>query len=73
MPDDEELVSELVAAHRAHEEYSALLAEARKRRRQAASELRTAGHSYRWIGAQIGVTAQAVEGFVKYRQRHRRS
>lgn len=25
--------------------------------------------SYKWIGEQIGVTAQVVEGFIKYRQR----
>ncbi|NYI47840.1 hypothetical protein BJ993_004986 [Nocardioides aromaticivorans] len=31
--------------------------------------LHARGYSYRRIGEQIGVTAQAVEGFVKYRQR----
>jgi hypothetical protein len=41
----------------------------RQRRRDLAAKLHAAGCSCKWIGEQIGVTAQAVEGFVKYCQR----
>lgn len=63
------LVAELLAAHKETEECTALLAQARQHRREIAARLHTAGYSYAWIGTQIGVTAQAVEGFVKYHQR----
>lgn len=69
-PSDDPLVASLLAAHKAAAEHTALLAEARQRRREAAVRLHEAGYSYKQIGDQIGVTAQAVEGFVKYRQRH---
>ncbi len=63
------LVADLKAAHQKTVEHTASLAEARQQRRELAGQLHEAGHSYKWIGEQIGVTAQAVEGFVKYRQR----
>lgn len=66
---DERLVAHLLAAHQSTLDHTASLANARQRRRELAAQLHDAGHSYKWIGEQIGVTAQAVEGFVKYRQR----
>lgn len=69
---EQDLVADLVAAHQSTVEHSDLLAEARQRRRQLAAQLHADGHSYKWIGAQIGVTAQAVEGFIKYRQRRQK-
>jgi hypothetical protein len=66
---EDRLVAALQAAHRDSVEHTASLAQARQRRRELAAELHKAGRSYKWIGEQIGVTAQAVEGFVKYRQR----
>lgn len=67
-----DLVADLVAAHQRTVEHTDLLAEARQRRRQLAAQLHADGHSYKWIGEQIGVTAQAVEGFIKYRQRRQK-
>lgn len=67
------LVSELLAAHTATTEHAASLAAARQRRRYIAEQLHTAGHTYRWIGEQIGVSAQAVEGFIKYPRRNKRA
>ena len=64
-----DLVARLKAAHRATVRQTKMLTKSRQLRRDLAVELHQAGHSYRWIGAQIGLTAQAVEGFVKYQQR----
>lgn len=66
---DQRLIAGLQAAHESTVEYTDLLAHARQRRREFAAQLHDAGYSYKWIGEQIGVTAQAVEGFIKYRQR----
>lgn len=69
---DDHLLAALIAAHRDAETHAGLLAAARQRRREAAGRLHAGGRSYRWIGEQIGVTAQAVEGFLKYHQRRER-
>jgi hypothetical protein len=61
-----EIVAELRTAHAAAAER---LVEAGQCRRELAAELHAAGHPYKWISEQIGVTAQAVEGFIKYQQR----
>lgn len=66
---DDQLVADLLSAHKDAAKHTVFLAQARQRRREVAVQLHAAGHSYRWIGEQLGVTAQAVEGFVKYRQR----
>lgn len=68
-PDEARMVAELREVHAAAAEHTERLAEARQRRRELAADLHAAGHSYKWIGEQIGVTAQAVEGFIKYQQR----
>ncbi|AOS94870.1 MULTISPECIES: helix-turn-helix domain-containing protein [Mycobacterium avium complex (MAC)] len=66
---EQRLLTRLQAAHDSTIEYTQLLAQARQRRRELAAQLHDAGHSYKQIGEHIGVTAQAVEGFIKYRQR----
>jgi hypothetical protein len=71
MPSEEELVRELRAAHADQECLDAELAAARQRRREAAAGLRSLGRSMNWIAGQIGVTQQAVDGFLKYKERHR--
>ena len=70
---DGDLVAELLAAHKDTLVHAEMLSQARQRRREVAVKLYAAGHSYRWIGEQIGVSAQAVEGFMKYRQRNQRA
>lgn len=69
MTPEQRLVADLRAAHKQTNQHTEALAEARQQRRELAAQLHDAGHSYKWIGEQIGVTAQAVEGFVKYKQR----
>lgn len=73
MPSDDPLLASLLAslldAHKDTQEHTELLAQARQRRREAAGRLHDAGYSFGWIGAQLGVSAQAVESFLKYRQR----
>lgn len=69
---DDHLIADLIAAHKDTKSHTELLAQARKRRREIATQLHAAGHSYRWIGHQIGLSAQAVEGFVKYHHRRPR-
>jgi hypothetical protein len=71
MPSEEELVRELQAAHADQERLDSELAAARQRRREAAAGLRSLGRSMNWIASQIGVTQQAVDGFLKYKERHR--
>lgn len=73
MTDQPRLVADLPAAHQETAEHTEALTEARHRRREIAAQLHAAGGSYKWIGEQIGVTAQAVEGLVKYRQRRQQS
>lgn len=68
---DGEVVESLRVAHRSTEKYTVQLEQAREQRRVLAAVLHARGHSYRWIGEQIGVTAQAVEGFIKYQRRRR--
>lgn len=69
MPSEEELVQELRAAHADQERLDAELAAARQRRREAAAGLRSLGKTMSWIAGQIGVTQQAVDGFLKYKER----
>lgn len=45
------------------------LAAARQRRRAAAVRLVKLGRGQSWIGRQLGVTAQAVDSFLKYKDR----
>lgn len=66
---DDQLLARLLAAHQDTEKHTDLLAQARQRRREAAAQLHDDGHSFKWIGDQLGLSAQAVESFLKYRQR----
>jgi hypothetical protein len=70
---EDELVRELRAAHADQERLDAELAAARQRRREAAAGLRSLGRSMNWIARQIGVTQQAVDGFLKYKERRSRA
>ncbi len=70
---ENELVRELQAAHADQERATAELAAARQRRREAATGLRNRGRSMSWIASQIGVTQQAVDGFLKYKERRNRA
>ncbi|MCV7326992.1 LuxR family transcriptional regulator [Mycobacterium kiyosense] len=67
--DDEEALAELVRAHADLQRLNDQSADARERRRQAARQLVEAGHGPTWIAKQLGVTKQAVDGFLKYEQR----
>jgi len=67
--DKQQAVDELLAAHADMERLSEDLAEARERRRIAAQRLVELGARQTWIAAQLGVTPQAVDSFLKYRAR----
>lgn len=71
MPDTNPLVTQLLAAHEDTATYTGMLADARQRRREFAAQLHDQGYTYAQIGAELGVTAQAVEGFLKYHKRRR--
>jgi hypothetical protein len=67
--EDSDALDELVRAHIDLERLTNELADARERRRTAAQRLLDGGRGTTWIAAQLGVTKQAVDGFVKYKQR----
>lgn len=67
--DEGAIVRQLRQAHAAAAAAADELAQARRRRRTAAAQLHAAGWTYRRIGEELGVTAQAVEAFLKYRDR----
>ncbi len=67
--DEGDALEELVRAHDDLERLTDEIADARERRRAAARCLIDAGHGTTWIAAQLGVTKQAVDGIVKYKQR----
>ncbi|MDT5052668.1 MAG: hypothetical protein QOG79_6894 [Mycobacterium sp.] len=68
--DEGSAVDELLAAHADMERSTAALADARERRRVAARRLIELGRGTSWIAQQLGVTPQAVDGFLKYKSRH---
>lgn len=67
---DAHLVRDLLEAHRETQRHAQALALARQRRRELAGALHASGRSYRWIGNVLGLSPQAVEGFVHYKRRH---
>jgi ATP-dependent Clp protease ATP-binding subunit ClpA len=71
--DEASAIAELLAAHAEMERSTAALADARERRREAARQLIELGHGTSWIAKQLGVSRQAVDGFLKYKDRHPRS
>ena len=68
--DEAGAIAELLAAHSEMERSTAALADARERRRAAARRLIELGHGTSWIANQLGVSRQAVDGFLKYKDRH---
>lgn len=66
---DGEALAELVQAHADMQRLSEETADARERRRQAARRLVAAGYGPTWIAQQLGVTKQAVDGFLRYEER----
>lgn len=69
--DESDAINSLLAAHADMERLTAELAAARERRRQAARRLVELGRGISWIAKQLGVTPQAVDGFLKYKDRQR--
>jgi len=65
-------VEELRRAHAELVRLTGELAEARERRRQSARRLVEAGYGPSWIAQQLGVTRQAVDGFLRYKERRQR-
>ena len=69
--DEDHLLSELIRAHTDLQRLSKASADARQRRREAARKLVETGRGPTWIAERLGVTRQAVDGFLKYEQRKR--
>jgi hypothetical protein len=67
--DVNEALAELVRAHVDLQRLSEESADARERRRQAGRQLVEAGYGPTWIAEQLGVTKQAVDGFLRYEER----
>lgn len=70
--DEDGAVEELRRAHAELVRLTGELAEARERRRQSARRLVEAGYGPSWIAQQLGVTRQAVDGFLRYKERRQR-
>jgi hypothetical protein len=70
--DENNALDDLLAAHADMQRLTAELAEARERRRVAARWLMDRGFGTSRIARQLGVTPQAVDGFVKYKDRQHR-
>ncbi|VBA55058.1 hypothetical protein LAUMK142_04939 [Mycobacterium pseudokansasii] len=70
--DEDEALAELVRAHADLARLDEESADARERRRQAARRLVESGRGTTWIAAQLGVTKQAVDGFLRYKERKQR-
>jgi hypothetical protein len=70
MDDERRVLRELLAAHADMERLTAEIGVVRQRRRDAARRLIELGRGTSWIARQLGVTAQAVDGFIKYQERH---
>ena len=67
--EESDALAELVRAHNDLERLTDELVDVRERRRKAAQRLLDGGRGTTWIAAQLGVTKQAVDGFVKYKRR----
>jgi hypothetical protein len=71
--DEDRAIAALLAAHADMARLTVELADARERRRDAARQLMALGRGTSWIAARLGVTPQAVDGFVKYKDRNQRT
>ncbi|UMB70100.1 LuxR family transcriptional regulator [Mycobacterium paraterrae] len=67
--DEDQALAELIRAHTDLQRLNQQSADARERRRSAARRLVSAGRGPTWIAEQLGVTKQAVDGFLKYEER----
>ncbi len=67
--DEGAALAELLRAHADLNRLSVESADARERRRQAARRLLESGYTMSRIAAELRVTRQAVEGFLKYKAR----
>jgi predicted transcriptional regulator len=67
--EDRKALRNLLTAHADMNRLTTELAEARERRRAAARRLIELGYGISWIADQLGVTPQAVDGFLKYKDR----
>ena len=66
---EDDAVEALLTAHADMARLTVELAEARERRRTAARQLVELGRGTSWLAARLGVTPQAVDGFLKYKER----
>jgi hypothetical protein len=71
--DEDGAVEALLAAHADMARLSVELTDARERRRDAARQLMALGRGTSWIATRLGVTPQAVDGFMKYKDRNQRT
>jgi hypothetical protein len=71
--DENGLIDALLAAHADMAELTVNLADARERRRDAARQLMALGRGTSWIATRLGVTPQAVDGFMKYKDRNQQT
>ena len=69
MDDEARALDELLAAHADLERLTTEAGVARQRRRDAARRLLGFGRGTSWIARQLGVTAQAVDSFLRYQER----
>ncbi len=66
---EDDAVDALLTAHADMARLTVELADARERRRAAARQLVELGRGTSWIAARLGVTPQAVDGFLRYKDR----
>ena len=71
--DEDDAIAALLAAHADMGRLTVELADARERRRDAAHQLMALGRGTSWIAVRLGVTPQAVDGFIKYKDRNQRT
>lgn len=67
--DEGTALDNLIAAHADLERLTEEIGVVRERRREAARQLIELGRGPSWIARQLGVTPQAVDGFLKYKER----
>jgi DNA-binding transcriptional regulator LsrR (DeoR family) len=66
---EDDALDDLVRAHADLQRLTDEITDARERRRRAAQRLIESGRGLAWIAERLGVTRQAVDGFLKYKER----
>ena len=66
---EDDAVEALLTAHADMARLTIELADARERRRAAGRQIVCLGQGAPWIAARLGVTPQAVDGFLRYKDR----